>query len=419
LLLNLKHFGYLMRMLLAGLALLLFYASQWAQAIIIELPAPGVRPATLAVIVNDSDPLSREIADYYQQQRAIPADNIIHVAFDPGQAVMKIGEFAVMKSVIDAQAPPSVQAYLLTWAQPYRVACMSMSAAMTFGFDRKYCASGCNATATSVYANSSSLRPFSDLSIRPSMLLAAMDIEQARALIDRGVAASAASPARGAAYLLETSDKARSVRKALFPRVLQAFNDILPVYMVKADSISGQRDVMFYFTGAKYVEAIASNQYLPGAMADHLTSTGGKLVNNERQMSAMRWLEAGVTGSYGTVVEPCNILAKFPNPVIAIGKYLQGESLLEAYWKSVAMPGQGVFIGEPLARPYARYRLRATPQGLLLTAFVGAGNYRLLRAALADGPAHFIADAEVQQQGILSFLLKPPYSRVYRIAQQP
>jgi hypothetical protein len=34
--------------------------------------------------------------------------------------------------------------------------------------------------------------------------------------------------------------------------------------------------------------------------------------------------------------------------------YLRGETLLEAYWKSVAMPGQGLFIGEPLARPYAK-----------------------------------------------------------------
>jgi len=32
--------------------------------------------------------------------------------------------------------------------------------------------------------------------------------------------------------------------------------------------------------------------------------------------------------------------------------YLRGDTLLEAYWKSVLMPGQGLFVGEPLARPY-------------------------------------------------------------------
>ena len=58
-------------------------------------------------------------------------------------------------------------------------------------------------------------------------------------------------------------------------------------------------------------------------MADHLTSAGGKLVNG-KQMSALRWLEAGATGSFGTVVEPCNFPHKFPNPVVAMEHYLNG-----------------------------------------------------------------------------------------------
>jgi hypothetical protein len=33
--------------------------------------------------------------------------------------------------------------------------------------------------------------------------------------------------------------------------------------------------------------------------------------------------------------------------------YLRGSSLIEAYWKSVAQPGQGIFVGEPLAKPFA------------------------------------------------------------------
>jgi hypothetical protein len=36
--------------------------------------------------------------------------------------------------------------------------------------------------------------------------------------------------------------------------------------------------------------------------------------------------------------------------------------LIEAYWKSVLMPGQGVFIGEPLARPYGGYRVQQEGQ---------------------------------------------------------
>ena len=70
-------------------------------------------------------------------------------------------------------------------------------------------------------------------------------------------------------------------------------------------------------------------------------------------MSALRWLEAGATGSYGTVVEPCNLLGKFPNPGLVMESYAAGRTLLEAYWQSVQQPGEGIFIGEPLAAPFA------------------------------------------------------------------
>ena len=69
-------------------------------------------------------------------------------------------------------------------------------------------------------------------------------------------------------------------------------------------------------------------------------------------MHALEWLEAGATASYGSVVEPCNWLQKFPNPAVVIGRYLAGETLIESYWKSVEWPGQGVFVGEPLAAPF-------------------------------------------------------------------
>jgi uncharacterized protein (TIGR03790 family) len=109
---------------------------------------------------------------------------------------------------------------------------------------------------------------------------------------------------------------------------------------------------MFYFTGSARVPFLDSIGFLPGAIADHLTSAGGRL-RKSPQMSALRWLEAGATGSYGTVVEPCNFPQKFPNPALAMKYYLDGDTLIEAYWKSVNWPGQGIFIGEPLAKPYA------------------------------------------------------------------
>jgi uncharacterized protein (TIGR03790 family) len=98
---------------------------------------------------------------------------------------------------------------------------------------------------------------------------------------------------------------------------------------------------------------LGTNRFLPGAVADHLTSFAGMLTDSP-QMSSLRWLAAGATGSYGTVVEPCNLLGKFPYVPVLMAHYLAGETLVEAYWKSVAMPGQGLLIGEQLAAPYRK-----------------------------------------------------------------
>ncbi len=71
------------------------------------------------------------------------------------------------------------------------------------------------------------------------------------------------------------------------------------------------------------------------------------------QMSILDWIKAGTTGSYGAVIEPCNFPEKFSNPGLLMNYYLKGSSLIEAYWKSVEEPGQGVFIGEPLSSPFS------------------------------------------------------------------
>src|SRR5439155_15366175 len=127
--------------------------------------------------------------------------------------------------------------------------------------------------------------------------------------------------------------------------------------------------------------------YLDGAIADHLTSWGGVMVVASGQTSALEWLSAGATGSYGTSTEPCSFRAKFPEPGVVIAHYLSGESLVEAYWKSVQMPGQGVFIGDPLARPFGGMRITRSAAGtVVLTRALPPGNYIVEAATSSIGP---------------------------------
>ncbi len=328
------------------------------------LPKTAVESEELAIIVNDADALSVRLGEYYRQRRGIPATNLIHVKFRAGTTLSREA-FARIKMDVDRRLPAPVQALALAWTTPYRVDCMSITSAFAMGFDPAYCsATQCGFTKPSGYFDSRSTAPFTDLRIRPTMMLAGTTFESVKELIDRGVASDGTFPT-GTGYLVKTSDQARSVRAVTFDQTVAQLGKAFRLETVEADSIENKQDVLFYFTGLVQVPNLETLRFVPGAIGDHLTSTGGRLTGGT-QMSALRWLEAGATGSYGAVVEPCNLLQKFPLPAIAMAHYASGGSLLESYWKSVAWPGEGVFIGEPLARPY-RPELRP----------IGSGRYGL------------------------------------------
>ena len=313
---------------------------------------PALMAKDMAIIVNDADPLSVKIAKYYQQKRGINDSQVIHLNFTlPKNNTLSEQQFKSLKAQVDAQTPKHIQAYALAWTLPFRVGCMSITSAFAMGFDKAYCARGCKPTKASPYFNSSSVKPFDDYKIRPTMALAGKTFADVKALIDRGVASDYSLPV-GTAYLVSTSDKARNARAPSFPKAVARFRGAWKTKIIQKDYIENKDDVMFYFTGLTHVPKITSNHYINGAVADHLTSVGGVL-SGSGQMNSLDWLTAGATGSYGTVVEPCAFPQKFPHPQALMYAYLTGSSLIEAYWKSVLWPGQGIFIGEPLAKPFA------------------------------------------------------------------
>jgi len=377
-------------------------------------PERGLQPAQLAVVVNELDPLSERIGQMYVRLRGIPAANLVRVAFDPARNLVEPGTFVVQRRRVEAQLPPGIQAFALAWTAPYRVGCMSITSAFAFGYDRAYCAEGCQWTRQSPYAGSSSLKPFDDFAIRPAMMLAAKDFVQAERLILRGIQSDGSLP-QGSAYLVRTGDKARSTRALLFPEVAQRFDYRIHVQSLETDALRNRNDVMLYVTGAVNVPDLTTNRYLPGAAADHLTSFGGQLTDS-RQMSALRWLEAGATGSYGTVVEPCAFIQKFPNPVLFLDAYLRGETLLEAYWKSVLMPGQGVFIGEPLARPFAAYRsVREKGRWWVTSPALVEGAYNVWASNTREGPFQRVAAGVEVSRYAPRLRLPEPAKKFYRL----
>lgn len=315
---------------------------------------PGLQPAQLAIVINDAEPNSIEAGEYYRKVHGIPAANVAHVTIPNRPRKLSMDQFAQLKERIDAQLQPGIQAVLMVWSAPYAVECNSITSAYTLGYDPGQCTRSCAPGKPSTYFNSDVAQPYTQLGMRLSMLLPIDFVEEAKAVADRG-AVSGFSPPAASAYYLTTSDPARNSRAPLFPPAGMLAQRKLAIKHLKADSLEGAQDIMIYQTGLPRVAKLDTLRFLPGALADHLTSFGGDLQGTQ-QMSSQRWLEAGATASYGTVSEPCSYWQKFPQPSVLLRRYLSGSTALEAYWGSVAWPAQGLFIGDPLAAPYAAFR---------------------------------------------------------------
>lgn len=384
----------------------------------LTLPPIGLRSQDLALIVNDADPASVEIGRYYASRRGIAAERVVHVSFPAGQVAMSTADFRRVQAEVQARVPASVQAYALAWTLPYRVECMSVTSAFALGFDRSYCAEGCRITRPSPYFDSPSNEPFKDHGLRPAMMLAGRDVAGVKAMIDRGVRSDQRWPA-GTGYLLSTGDRNRNVRAVSYDAVARRLVAAYAIKRVNADALEDRPDVMFYFTGVQRVAALTSNRFLDGAAADHLTSVAGMLTDSS-QMSALEWLAAGATGSYGNTTEPCNYREKFPEIGVVMGRYLGGETLIEAYWKSVRMPGQGVFVGEPLARPFGGVRVSPSAAGLRVqTRLLRPGNYVLQSAPGRIGPFRNVGQLSVPGYGVRELILPSASEAFYRLLPVP
>jgi hypothetical protein len=112
-------------------------------------------------------------------------------------------------------------------------------------------------------------------------------------------------------------------------------------------------DIMGLTTGVqKFDFSSTRSVILPGAICEHLTSSGGVLISNAGQTPLTEFLTYGAAGSSGTVTEPRALQAKFPLPTLHL-HYARGCSLAESFYQSVTGPYQLLIVGDPLCQPWA------------------------------------------------------------------
>jgi len=166
----------------------------------------------------------------------------------------------------------------------------------------------------------------------------------------------------GMVYLMANDNVRSRTRQPLFPATLSELarrgrkGEILGPKRDRQKGIIplGRDDVIGAVVGTREFDWEKSNsRLLPGAVAESLTSYGGHF-DYSGQTKLTAFLRHGAAGSSGAVAEPFALQQKFPVPLLH-AYYADGCSLAEAFYQSVLTPYQLLVVGDPLARPFARF----------------------------------------------------------------
>jgi uncharacterized protein (TIGR03790 family) len=330
----------------------------------------------VVVVVNQNSTNSVQLGNYYCERRCVPPQNFLRINWTGGNLSWNRSNFEtnllnpLVAMLASGNLTNQVEYVVLSMDIPYQVTdndgINSTTAALYYGFKTDDCTNncpagiaGCNLPVASfnAYAGSEGIFSQTPVAVGSNSWLVTMitssNLAQAQAIIDRGVASDGAFPTQ-TVWLAKTTDLARNVRYYEFDNTIfdaRVAGDF-SIQRTNSDSPYGLTNLLGYQTGLAAFN-ILSNMFVPGSIADSLTSYGGLLYQNSGQTSLLAFMNAGASGSYGTVTEPCNYLQKFPSPQDYFYQ-ARGFSLAECYYMSLANPYQGLIVGEPLAAPFAR-----------------------------------------------------------------
>ena len=331
----------------------------------------------VAVVVNQNSPQSIELGNYYCEKRQVPPQNLIRITWPGGNYVWSLSEYQayLQNSLNNALAlrglTNQIDFVVLSMDIPYRIldsadgSHNSTTSALFYGFKSDTevppgLPPSCSLppASSNSYAGSESLfraiSPGSGPGTFLTTMITASNLASAKAIVDRGTLGDFSFPTQKM-ILAKSDDVFRNVRYYEFDRAI-ADSRLLGTANIEIGSglywPVPYTNILGYQNGVAVFLA-ASNTLVPGAIADHLTSWGGKIFEANDQYSLLYWIDAGATASYGTVMEPCNYLAKFPSSQVYFYQ-ARGFALAEAYYQSITNPYQGLIVGEPLAAPFAR-----------------------------------------------------------------
>jgi uncharacterized protein (TIGR03790 family) len=336
-------------------------------------------PHELLVLANRQSPRSLELARSYMALRHVPAINLVELDLPPDLLEMPPDEFTrrVLSPALTAAKQRKLAGHILAWAYsldfPIRIATDPPLSLQGFTFlrghlpDRDAIRNG--SYASPFFAGPDNPRfqgfPSQALDVQsawmnadmplPSMMLGfagphGNTTAEITAALERGRQADGTRP-NGTIYFVTNTDIRSTCRQWEFePAVAELRAAGISACITNALP-SLQTNVLGILCGMADVAITSPVGFLPGAMADHLTSFGAAF-DTPAQTKISAWLRAGATATAGTVTEPLSNWTKFPHARY-FAHLAAGCSTLEAFFQSLRCPLQTLLLGDPLASPWS------------------------------------------------------------------
>lgn len=320
------------------------------------------------VVVNQQSPDSLALGNYYVEKRQIPPENILRINWIGGLIAWSEAQYATtLQAPLEAHVAAAglnnqIDYVVLSMGIPFQIASPSATnsttSALFYGIK-----TNSNGTPepgiTNSYAASEQMFSNARLASAPvgsrsflATMLTGSTLAEAMQLVNQGTAADASFPAQPV-ILAKTADPDRNIRHPYFDNAIFNNRVLGKASVVRSNSSAfpNQTPLLGSATGLKWFE-IPAGTFVPGAIADNVTSFGGVIFGPNDQTSLFAFIAAGAAGSYGTVTEPGSIARKFPDPQVYFYQ-ARGFNIAESYYQSLSQPHLGLVVAEPLATPFA------------------------------------------------------------------
>ena len=346
----------LRKLLGVGVVLLCYAAGSRAHA--------GGSGLNTVVVINQSSSNSCALGNYYCERRQVPPGNVLYLSWSGTNTLWTSNDFQInllapLLGMLRTRGLTNQVDYIvLSMDIPFQTVngatVNSTTSALFYGLRSD---SG-DAGVTNSYAASEAAFDEARPASAPgysflTTMITANSLAQAEQLVDQGVASDGTFP-KQPVVLAKSSDPVRNIRypafdNAIFNVRLRGLSSILNT---NTDSLWSGTNFLGYETGLATF-AVPAGAFIPGAIADSLSSFGGVIFGPNDQTTLLAMIAAGASGSYGTVAEPGTDPEKFPDPQVYFYQ-ARGFNLAESYYQSLSVPYLGLMVADPLAAPFAQ-----------------------------------------------------------------